>query len=311
MYQSPNVFSCPILFITYNKPDTTKKVFEKILSINPEHLIISSDGPSNDSENKIISNLRKYFDDRTINKNFLKLYQEKNIGCKENVIYSITKSFEKFDKLIIIEDDTLPSKSFFQYTQKLLNLYEREKKVNLISGYNYLSKSKHDGPFYFSKYTNIWGWATWKNRWENRVTLNEENLNKFKNSDLSKVFFSEQEASYFIERFEDVVFKQLDTWDYGLIFSNFFTKSVSIVPKYNLVKNIGLGHQNAAHTKSYFKYLIMTPNVRLSYLQSKRLKFKEISISIENDIKYHDKILIKKTFYNRFVYKLLKIFNLN
>ncbi|BCV01083.1 hypothetical protein CM15mP35_04550 [bacterium] len=77
---------------------------------------------------------------------------------------------------------------FFQYTQKLLNLYEREKKVNLISGYNYLSKSKHDGPFYFSKYTNIWGWATWKNRWENRVTLNEENLNKFKNSDLSKVF---------------------------------------------------------------------------------------------------------------------------
>ena len=75
------------------------------------------------------------------------------------------------------------------------------------------------------------GWATWKNRWENRVTLNEENLNKFKNSDLSKVFFSEQEASYFIERFEDVVFKQLDTWDYGLIFSNFFiVSSISSKP---------------------------------------------------------------------------------
>ena len=56
--------------------------------------------------------------------------------------------------------------------------------------------------------------------------------------------------------------------------------------KYNLVKNIGLGHQNAAHTKSYFKYLIMTPNVRLSYLQSKRLKFKEISISFATFSKF-------------------------
>jgi len=89
-------FETPILFITFNKKDTTKTVLKKILKINPKHLIIASDGPRNKKEEEVIKNLRSYFDN-TINGDFIKIYSESNKGCKEGVRHAISKSFELFD----------------------------------------------------------------------------------------------------------------------------------------------------------------------------------------------------------------------
>ena len=75
-------------------------------------------------------------------------------------------------------------------------------------------------------------------------------------SNSNNIFHSDYEKNYFLDRFDEVVYKNLDTWDYGLVFSNFYQKKLSIYPKYNLVKNIGLGHDKATHTNNYFKYLI-------------------------------------------------------
>ena len=107
-----------------------------ILKINPKNLIISSDGGKNSLENKEIVELRKYFDKTLNSVSFEKFYNKNNLGCKGNVTNSIDKAFEKHEKLIILEDDTLPSKEFFIYTKKLLKLYKNYNKVNMISGYN-------------------------------------------------------------------------------------------------------------------------------------------------------------------------------
>ena len=300
------MFDVPILFLTYNKVDTTKKVLNAILKINPKNLIISSDGGKNSLENKEIVELRKYFDKTLNSVSFEKFYNKNNLGCKGNVTNSIDKAFEKHEKLIILEDDTLPSKEFFIYTKKLLKLYKNYDKVNMISGYNYLTKSKISDDFFFSHYTNIWGWATWKNEWERRIELNKKSLNNFKNFNLNDIFHSEFEKNYFMQRFEEVVYDSLDTWDYGLVFSNFYQKKLSIYPKYNLVKNIGLGHKNATHTNSYYKYLISTPNIRLNKFQSKKFKFIEPYINLNLENKFYRKIIIKNTTYNKFVYQILK-----
>ncbi|GIW23165.1 MAG: hypothetical protein KatS3mg068_2172 [Candidatus Sericytochromatia bacterium] len=39
------MFEVPILFIVFNRLDTTKQVFEQIRKIKPKKLFISSDGP--------------------------------------------------------------------------------------------------------------------------------------------------------------------------------------------------------------------------------------------------------------------------
>ena len=238
MKATNNYFDIPILFITYNKFDTTINVLNKIKILNPSKLIIASDGPKNSEDNKIITNLRHHFEKELKHIDFTKIYNQENRGCKWSVTNAINESFKEHSKLIILEDDTLPSNSFFHYCRNLLNLYSEESKVNLISGYNYLIKTNSKNNYFFSKYSNIWGWATWKDEWESKVELNEKNLKLFLEKDMQNIFFEEQEKEFFIERFKSVVYENLDSWAFGLTFSNFYQNKLSIIPKYNLVKNI-------------------------------------------------------------------------
>ena len=298
-------FETPILFITFNKEDTTKTVLKKILEMNPKYLIIASDGPRNKKEEEVIKNLRSYFDN-TINGNFIKIYSESNKGCKEGVRHAISKSFELFDELIIVEDDILPSKKFFKFSEKMLHMYRDEKQINLISGYNYLIKSKTNLEFYFSKYSLIWGWATWKDRWEENISLNEETLNYFIESKADKVFGENDEKLYFLKHFRDVVNHNLDSWAFGVTFSNFFNNKLTIVPKYNLTRNLGLGHKSATHTKSKLSFKIVTLNVSLSIFQKLDISFQKPFVSEVNDEKYRNKIILKNTLYNRLSYFLFK-----
>ena len=69
-----NNFDIPILFITYNKFDTTIKVLNKIKILNPSKLIIASDGPKNSEDNKIITNLRYHYEKELKNINFTKIF---------------------------------------------------------------------------------------------------------------------------------------------------------------------------------------------------------------------------------------------
>ena len=303
-----NSFKTPILFITYNKIDTSKKILKVIKSVNPTNLIIASDGGKSKNESYEINKLRDYFNHELDDLNYKTIYNDKNLGCKRSVVNAIDKCFEFHDELIILEDDTLPSLKFFGFVEKILKLYRDNDNINLVSGYNYLAKTKTTQNFYFSKYTNIWGWGTWKNQWDNRIDLNSETLNSFKNSDLNNIFHSDYEKNYFLDRFDEVVYKNLDTWDYGLVFSNFYQKKLSIYPKYNLVKNIGLGHDKATHTNNYFKYLISTPNKKLSIFQSNQLGYIEPVVNSSVDEKFHKKIILKNSLYNRFVYRFLKLF---
>ena len=113
MKATNNYFEIPILFITYNKFDTTINVLNKIKILNPSKLIIASDGPKNSEDNKIITNLRHHFEKELKHIDFTKIYNQENRGCKWSVTNAINESFKEHSKLIILEDDTLPSNSFF------------------------------------------------------------------------------------------------------------------------------------------------------------------------------------------------------
>lgn len=306
--ENDTTFNIPILFITYNKLDTTLKVLDKIREINPSNLVVSSDGSKNSQDTKIINLLRNEIDEKLNDSKYKKIYNNENLGCKKAVTSAIEESFKEFSQLIILEDDTLPGKDFFTYAERMLQLYDSNKEISLISGYNYLIRTKSSNNFYFSKYSNIWGWATWKSQWENRVELNEKNLNKFMKLDLTNLFFSEFEKEYYITRFKDVVYNDLDSWAYGLSFSNLYQNKYSIIPKYNLVKNIGLGHEKATHTKASEKYLISTPNIRLGYFQKHNYTKIEPVQNIKNDYLYYKTIIEKTSFYNKLIFKLLKLF---
>jgi len=90
-----------------------------------------------------------------------------NLGCKLGVSDAINWFFEFNEFGIILEDDCLPNITFFSYCEELLNKYKDNMKIMHISGHkkimgNFNSKES----YYFSRIANIWGWSTWRNRWE-------------------------------------------------------------------------------------------------------------------------------------------------
>lgn len=105
----------PIIFMIFNRPDTTKQAFETIRAAKPKKLLVVADGPrpGKPGEADKCAATRAIIEevdwDCEVHRNF----SDMNLGCRQRVASGITWAFSLVDKAIILEDDCLPSQSFF------------------------------------------------------------------------------------------------------------------------------------------------------------------------------------------------------
>jgi hypothetical protein len=164
------------------------------------------------------------------------LFREQNLGCGKAVSGALDWFFEQNEMGIILEDDCLPDPSFFNYCEVLLEKYKNDDRISTIGASNYQIKNNTSNSFYFSIYTHIWGWATWRRTWK----LYKYYLEDYNKDFLTRNFKTRKEVIYW-----DAIYSKMDanyvpnTWDYQLQFINFKYNMLSIIPAVNLVKNIG------------------------------------------------------------------------
>ncbi|MCX7858324.1 MAG: nucleotide-diphospho-sugar transferase [Deltaproteobacteria bacterium] len=245
------------MFLIYNRLSTTKEVFQIISRAKPARLYVAGDGPKEivSEDREKVSAVRQYVLNN-INwdcsvKTFLR---ERNVGCGKAVSDAITWFFENEEMGIILEDDTLPSLSFFWFCQELLRRYKDNKKIGMISGCNFQNgKKRGDGDYYFSLYSHIWGWASWRDRWQNY----EFSLDSFKDiSFIEEIFTDRNIREYWKMIFHKMKRHEIDTWDYQWTFTLWKNKQLSILPNVNLVTNIGFG-DDGTHLKRASKALVL------------------------------------------------------
>jgi len=252
---SKNNYITPILFLIYNRPDTTAKVLEVIKAVKPKYLYIAADGPREGNKEDIIKC-------EIVRKNVLEnidwdcevktLFREKNIGCGKSVSSAITWFFENVEEGIILEDDCIPSLSFFSYCANLLERYRNNNDIYVIGGNNFQDRKWGKASYYFSAYGHIWGWATWRRAWNKY----DYELSNIKEEDfinvLKKYFYGKRERSHWLNIFKIMKNKLIDTWDYQWTFTQWYNKGINIVPNVNLVCNVGF-NDYATHTKIWVK----------------------------------------------------------
>lgn len=240
-------FDIPILLMVFNRLEHSKKVFESIRRIAPSRLYIASDGPRDHKpgEKEKVQELREFLAKSVDWECKVEtLYREKNLGCKKAVSEAITWFFHQEEMGIILEDDCLPSHSFFPYCKELLLKYKDDTRIWMISGYNVIDgayATKHS--YLFTNFGFCWGWATWRRAWKN-FDVNMTLWPKAKTEDIIHTypFFSGR-----LKEWEDTYNNLIDTWDYQWYFTVASNSGLSIVPNRNLVKNIGFGKE-ATHT---------------------------------------------------------------
>jgi hypothetical protein len=243
--------STPIAFIIFNRPDTTARVFQAIRQARPQRLLVIADGPRIDrsGEAEKCAATRAIIDQVDWECEVLTNYSDINLGCKHRVSSGIDWVFSEVEEAIILEDDCLPTPSFFTFCQTLLEQYRHDERIMAISGNNFQNgQSRTPYSYYFSKYNHIWGWASWRRAWQH-YDVNMKTWPEFLSSDLMQhVSDGEAEEKFWTENFQQVYEGNIDTWDYQWTYACWSQGAMSILPDSNLVSNIGFG-VDATHTK--------------------------------------------------------------
>jgi len=244
----PHSLKTPVLFLIFNRLDTTQQVFEAIRKTKPSRFYVAGDGPRENKpgEAERVQIVREYVMSKIDWECEVKtLFREKNLGCGKAVSSAITWFFENEERGIILEDDCLPSQSFFWFCEELLERYKDDERVWHIGGCNFQNGIKRgEASYYFSIFNHIWGWASWKSRWDKY----DFEL-KFVESDhfLEYIFFKKRDLKYWENIFKRINNGELNTWDYQWTFTMWFYKKLAILPNVNLISNIGFS-ADAAHT---------------------------------------------------------------
>jgi hypothetical protein len=250
----------PVLFLVFNRPAPTARVFEVIRAARPPRLYVAADGAranrAGEAERceqtrKVATTVDWPCDVRT-------LFRDHNLGCKQAVSQAIDWYFEHEPEGVILEDDCVADPSFFPYCDELLERYREDERIALISGDNFqFGRTYGDASYYFSRYVHIWGWASWRRTWRHYDRDAGQWPAFLEAGGLRKVLGARpQEIRHWHRVFAAVHAGKIDTWDYQLNLAIWANGMRSILPRHNLVSNIGFG-VDATHTNSISKFADM------------------------------------------------------
>ncbi len=284
------LFDRAILVTGFNRPDLLKLVLEKISRANCTKVFIAIDGPRMGIE----SDFAKVKECREIASNFNAGNQDRNrllhsnLGCGLAMSSAIDWFFEHVDAGIILEDDIDFNESFLQTMDYLLSELQDDTRVGSITGLNPISKyfsskaTDFNCSFFMHSFFSSWGWATWKDRWQNyeyNITNWESKISRYT---LLKRF-GILGARFLTNKFNAVSSGKIDTWDYQFMAMQIRYDLKCVAPIGNQVGNLGF-RADATHTKSeQYQYMDFDPIIH----SSKELKFKISTSKMIDDIYLH------------------------
>lgn len=243
-----------VLFLIFNRPDLTSQTFQAIRRARPQRLYIAADGPRSGrtGDAQLCLSAREIATDVDWPCEVFTLFREKNLGCKIAVSTAIDWFFAHEEEGIILEDDCLPSESFFAFCDELLDRYRNDTRVMSIVGNNAIERPAEADSYFFSRHCRVWGWATWRRAWA-FYDVSMRTWPAFRDQRKLRAWSTgEFEFERYWTTVLDRTFKgEIDTWDYQWMFATWANNGLSIRPSRNLVTNLGFG-QHGTHTLDPF-----------------------------------------------------------
>ncbi len=245
------MYHTPVLVIAFNRPNHARQMFERLQQLKPKQLFFAVDAPRphKDGEAERCKEVQEMVNAINWECDVKTLFHKENQGCKQGVIKAIDWFFEHVEEGAILEDDCIPSQDFLKFCDELLPYYRHDKRVMQIGGTNSIATTRTGNSYYFSQYNRIWGWATWRDAWQQR----DGDMKAWpaflrnKKSYLAALFEKPLERVYWLHQWQSVADKKVDTWDYQWFFARITAGSYCIIPDVNLISNIGFGAE-ATHT---------------------------------------------------------------
>lgn len=296
----------PVVLFTYNRPENLKAQIEAIGNLSFSKIYFVSDGPKNENDELLIKECKELYNSFENVDIKIEYGNECNWGCKRNFFFYLEKIFQLEEKIIVLEDDCVPTLDFFVFTEWALNFYEKSEQISLISGSNLVDyKFNEKYTCNYSQYINIWGWAGWRDKtWKIfNPYLSIDQLDSLNNKNLKFQSLSFFERLYWKNIFKHSIYSH-KIWDFYLQFALFNSNSLSVYPTENLVYNIGF-NESSTHMKSIPDYVLKSkPRTSKLFLDN----FKIPDKTVPN--KMRDRYLLE-TIWGFRLYNVFKIYFMN
>ncbi len=243
----------PVLFLVFNRPEQTRSVLDRIRVVQPPRLYIHCDGPRTDHPDDAV----KVAQVRAILEQEIDwacrvqtLYRDSNFGLRAGVFDALNWFFIAEPQGIILEDDCVPDLSLFPYCETLLEHYATDSQIMHIGCSNlaeFFCKDQHSS-YIFSRFSFVWGWASWRRAWQ-QMSLELEGLSDFEQSKTIENLIDDPLAqAYMLDKFQVTQRHENKSWAYSWFYSILNNNGLCIVPKVNLVQNVGVGMEDATNT---------------------------------------------------------------
>ena len=242
----------PVMLLFFNRPDTLRQVFEAVRKAQPKQLFLVQDGARADrpDDPAKVQACREIVEQVDWPCEVYKNYATENMSCDHREFTGIDWCFEHVDRLMILEDDCVPSQTFFRMCEELLEKYKDDDRIATISGFNRTQEYPSPYDYVFSMTNAGWGWATWKRFWD-QVRENRD-LDRLADTDYIRTHWDPTDKSLvktygakFIE--QGLRCKALseqtgkvNSWEYLVGFTMIMNHMLAITPTKNMSKYIGI-----------------------------------------------------------------------
>jgi len=240
-----------VAYIVFNRPAHTEQTFDRIRSARPRELFVIADGPrpAHPADVELCARVREIVEAVDWPCQVHRHYAETNMGAQQRVGTGLDWVFSQVESAIILEDDCLAHPDFFQFCDALLTRYRDDDRVWVIGGNSYQPEfQRGDGSYYFARYPDTWGWATWRRAWRHYRSDLGYVRDWQRSPHWRRCFPTRIERRYHAEMFRATIAREVDAWDFPWIAAVLYHEGLAATPNANLVENIGFDAE-ATHTK--------------------------------------------------------------
>lgn len=235
----------PVLYITFARPEYASQSFAAIKKAKPKKLYFYSNKAREDKLDEVASNeeVRSYIRQIDWNCEVKTWFRDEYVDIYTSLWGAIDWVFANEKKAIIIEEDVVASLAFFDYVDKIIDKYENNTNIWMISGNNATPQyNPKDLSYWGTRFIHIFGWASWASRWR-RLDKKMQYWPTCRNSKEYKDYWGSRLISIVQRLYYDKVFNAMEKynpWDFIFSYNMIRNEGYCIIPKYNLVADVGV-----------------------------------------------------------------------
>ena len=248
----------PILICAFNRPASLRRIIDVLRVTKPDQLFISVDGPrvANAHDRRAIEQVSRELERVDWPCRVRTRFLLDNLGVSAAVHSAISWFFDQVPRGIILEEDCLPTPSFFDFCSTVLSAFQNDRRVWLGCGTNHLVEWRSDEVDVFFSEGHIWGWMTWADRWESAslavVRDNDTQL-------LSAKTYFGRNWRYRRKLILLARARKIDSWAVPWLLVVAKNNGLCALPARNLVTNIGHA-RDASHTRGSSRFANLPPD---------------------------------------------------